>query len=164
MLSEKKLNGLDTFDLAILRQLQRDGRLTSAELGERIGLSASAAHRRVKLLEQAGVITGYTAILSDEAVGRPSTVFVAVTLQDQRQETLDRFERALSQYPEITECYLIAAESDYLLKVMVPAEDGYERIHRDVLSALPGVRRVVSQFAIRPVFRRNTAPPRMATR
>lgn len=148
---------LDTFDTAILEHLQRDGRLTSAELGERIGLSASATHRRVKLLEQAGVIAGYTALLSAEAQGRPSTVFVAVTLADQRQETLDRFERALARHPEVTECYLIAAESDYLLKVMVPADDRYERIHRDILSALPGVRRVISQFAIRPVFRRS--PP-----
>lgn len=150
----------DRFDAAILALLQQDGRLTSQELGEKIGLSSSAAHRRVKLLEQAGVISGYAAQLSEEAMGRPSTVFVAVTLEDQRQETLGRFERSLSAYPEVIECYLMASESDYLLKVMVPAGDAYERIHRDILSMLPGVRRVVSQFAIRAVFRRSALPVR----
>jgi DNA-binding Lrp family transcriptional regulator len=144
----------DDLDRKILACLSVDGRLTSAELGERVGLSPSAAHRRVKLLEAGGMIRGYRALLSRDAQGNPSTVFVSVTLRDQSRDTLVRFEAALARCPEVREAHLMSGESDYLLKVAVRADDGYERIHRDVLAALPGVQRLVSQFSIRHVVER----------
>jgi len=144
----------DEMDQKIIACLAEDARLTGAELGERVGLSPSAAHRRVKLLEAAGLIRGYRAILSREAQGNPSIVFVAVTLKDQSRDTLLRFESALMRCPEVREAHLMSGESDYLLKVAVRSDDGYERIHRDVLAALPGVQRLVSQFSIRNVVER----------
>ena len=145
---------LDDFDHKILIELERDGVLTAAALAERIGLSASACHRRVKAMEAAGVIEGYAAILSDAALGRSATVFVAEALEDQRQETMSRFERAVAQCREVQDCHLMTGESDYLLRIVISDDDRYERVHQQTLSRLPGVRRLVSNFTIRTVFRR----------
>lgn len=142
---------LDTTDRKIVALLNRDSDLTSARLGERVGLSPSAAHRRVKLLEAAGLITGYRARLSPEARGNPSTVFVSVTLKDQAQETLTQFEAAIRRCRDIEEAHLMSGEFDYLLKASVCADDSFERVHREVLARLPGVLRLVSHFAIRTV-------------
>ena len=100
-------------------------------------------------LEQQGLICGYRARLSRGARGNPSTVFVSVTLTDQRQATMMAFEQALESTAQVTEAHLMSGESDYLLKVLVREDDSYERIHREVLSALPGVHRLVTQFTIR---------------
>ncbi len=145
---------LDDFDHKILIELERDGVLTAAALAERIGLSASACHRRVKAMEAAGVIEGYAAILSEKALGRSATVFVAVTLEDQRRETMAKFERAVALCREVQDCHLMTGESDYLLRIVIADDDRYERIHQETLSRLPGVRRLVSNFTIRTVFRR----------
>lgn len=145
---------LDDFDHKILIELERDGAMTAAVLAERVGLSPSACHRRVKALEAAGVIEGYAAILSEKAMGRSATVFVAVTLEDQRRETMAKFERAVAQCREVQDCHLMTGESDYLLRIVIRDDDRYERIHQDTLSRLPGVRRLVSNFTIRTVFRR----------
>lgn len=143
---------IDPIDRQILAALGRDGALTSSALGVLVGLSASAAHRRVKLLEAGGLIAGYRARLSREARGNPTTVFVSVTLKDQTQPTLVRFEDALRGCAVIVQAHLMSGESDYLLEVPVSAEDSFERIHREVLARLPGVQRLVSQFSIRTVF------------
>jgi DNA-binding Lrp family transcriptional regulator len=140
---------MDRIDRKILDLLAGDSRLTGEQLGEHVGLSPSAAHRRVKALEESGAILGYRARLSHAARGNPSTVFVHVTLTDQRQATMLAFEDALAQTPQVVETYLMSGESDYLLKVLVRSDDSYERIHREILSALPGVQRLVSQFTIR---------------
>ncbi|WP_010185974.1 Lrp/AsnC family transcriptional regulator [Sphingomonas sp. PAMC 26605] len=140
---------MDTIDSKIIAQLGRESGLTSEALGERVGLSPSAAHRRVKTLEQQGLILGYRARLSRAARGNPSTVFVSVTLTDQRQATMQQFEQALERTHQVNEAHLMSGESDYLLKVLVRDDDSYERIHREVLSALPGVHRLVTQFTIR---------------
>jgi DNA-binding Lrp family transcriptional regulator len=145
---------LDPFDHKILLALERDGALTSAALAERVGLSPSACHRRVKAMEVAGVIEGYAAILSEKALGRGATVFVAVTLENQRSETMAKFERAVALCREVQDCHLMTGESDYLLRIVLADDDGYERVHRETLSKLPGVRRLVSNFTIRTVFRR----------
>jgi Lrp/AsnC family transcriptional regulator, leucine-responsive regulatory protein len=145
---------LDEFDHKILIELERDGVLTAAALSERVGLSPSACHRRVKALEAAGVIEGYAAILSEKALGRSATVFVAVTLEDQRRETMAKFERAVAQCRDVQDCHLMTGESDYLLRIVIADDDRYERIHQETLSRLPGVRRLVSNFTIRTVFRR----------
>jgi len=142
----------DSTDRKVIACLREDASMTTTVLAERIGLSPSAAHRRVKLLEQAGLIQGYRARLSREARGNPSTVYVAVTLKDQRQETLVRFEEALKRCSDVIEAHLMSGESDYLLKIGVLATDSYERVHRDVLARLPGVQRLVSQFSIRPII------------
>ena len=141
----------DRFDLKILRLLHDDATLTSAAIGGRVGLSPSAAHRRVKLLEAGGLIVGYRARLSRRARGDPTTVFVSVTLKDQTQETLERFEAAVRRCPEVHEAHLMTGESDYVLKVAVRVDDSFERLHRDVLARLPGVQRLVSHFSIRAV-------------
>ena len=140
---------MDGIDRKILDLLAQDSRLTGEQLGERVGLSPSAAHRRVKALEENGAILGYRARLSAAARGNPSTVFVQVTLTDQRQATMLAFESAMANTPQIVEAYLMSGQSDYLIKVLVREQDSYERIHREILSALPGVQRLVSQFTIR---------------
>ncbi|WP_066528716.1 Lrp/AsnC family transcriptional regulator [Erythrobacter sp. CCH5-A1] len=140
---------MDRIDRTILELLAADSRLTGEQLGERVGLSPSAAHRRVKALEETGAILGYRARLSRAARGNPSTVFVQVTLTDQRQATMLAFEDALARTREVAEAHLMSGQSDYLVKVLVPGDDSYERIHREILSALPGVQRLVSQFTIR---------------
>ena len=142
---------LDAIDRKILQALSLDSDVTAARLGERVGLSPSAAHRRVKLLETAGYISGYRARLSAPARGDPTIVFVSVTLKDQAQETLSRFEDAIRRNPDIAEAHLMSGESDYLLKVPVRSEDSFERVHRDTLARLPGVQRLVSHFTIRSV-------------
>jgi len=144
----------DAIERRILTQLALDSSLTSAELGERVGLSASAAHRRVAALRESGTITGYRAVLSREARGDPSTVLVNVTLKDQRRETMAAFEAEIADCPEVTHCFLMGGEADYLLHVEVRRDDRYERIHRETLSQLPGVARLASHFVIREVVRR----------
>jgi DNA-binding Lrp family transcriptional regulator len=140
---------MDRIDRRILDLLTADARLTGEQIGERVGLSPSAAHRRVKALEESGAILGYRARLSRAARGNPSTVFVQVTLTDQRQATMLAFEAALARTEQVAEAYLMSGPSDYLVKVLVRDDDSYERIHREILSALPGVQRLVSQFTIR---------------
>ncbi len=140
---------MDRIDSKILAQLQVESGLTHEQLGARVGLSASAAHRRVKALEASGALLGYRARLSHAARGHPSTVFVQVTLIDQRQATMMAFEAALERTAQVAEAYLMSGQSDYLLKVLVRSDESYERVHREILSALPGVQRLVTQFTIR---------------
>ena len=153
-MSEKSPSRIDAFDQKILFELERDGMMTAASLAERVGLSPSACHRRVKALEAMGVIEGYAAILSETALGRSATIFVAVTLENQKQETMAAFERAVAKCREVQDCHLMTGESDYLLRIVIADDDRYERVHQDTLSRLPGVRRLVSNFTIRTVFRR----------
>lgn len=143
---------MDAIDRKILDALAHDSALTSERLGERVGLSPSAAHRRVRLLEEGGMILGYRAQLSRAARGNPSTIFASVTLVDQRRATLDAFEAALLRCPVVFEAHLMSGESDYLLKVEIGADESYERVHRDILAALPGVQRLVTQFSIKAVL------------
>tara|TARA_R110000744_G_scaffold220833_4_gene339824 strand:+ start:54224 stop:54700 length:477 start_codon:yes stop_codon:yes gene_type:complete len=149
---------LDDVDVAILTELQEHGRLTNSELAERAGLSASACHRRVKALETSGVIDRYVAILSEKALGRGITVYVQVTLDNQKRETLVAFETAVEAVPEVMECYLMSGDADYLIRVLVRDANDYEHVHREILSSLPGVARLVSSFTIRRVFSRTTMP------
>lgn len=148
------MKSTDAIDRRILASLSLDSDVTSAELGDRVGLSASAAHRRVAQLREAGLIAGYRAILSQEARGHPTIVLVSVTLRDQRQETMEAFEREVVRVPEVRECYLMSGEADYQLHVEVGQRDTFERVHREQLSRLPGVTRLASHFVIRPVVTR----------
>ncbi|TGY88161.1 Lrp/AsnC family transcriptional regulator [Marinicauda algicola] len=149
---------LDAVDRAILDQLQREGRLANAELAERVGLSASACHRRVKALEAAGVIERYVALVDPEAVGRRLMVVALVTLENQKRETMVAFERAVAEVEEVTECSLMTGAEDYVLRVVVRDARDYERVHRERLSGLPGVARLVSNIVMRRVFARTALP------
>ena len=144
-----KISRMDRIDRNILAKLAKNSALTSEQLGGEVGLSPSAAHRRVRALEAAGMILGYRARLSREARGNPSTMFVQVTLIDQRQATMLSFEREIERTVLISEAWLLSGESDYLLKLLVPEGDSYERVHREILSVLPGVLRLVTQLTLR---------------
>lgn len=148
----------DSTDLRILDTLQREGRISNADLAERVNLSASACHRRVQRLEEEGLISGYVALLEARRMGRGTMVFVEITLTGQAEELLDAFERAVALVPEVLECHLMAGSADYLLKVAVADTDDFASIHRRALSALPGVRGMQSSFVLRTV-RQSTALP-----
>ena len=142
---------LDAVDVAILSVLQHDGRITNAELADRVNLSPSATLRRTRALEDAGVIDGYVALIGAAAVGRPTSVFVEISLSSQREDELDAFEAAIRETPEVMECHLMAGDADYLVKVQCADVADYERIHRQHLTRLPSVARVHSSFALRVV-------------
>jgi DNA-binding Lrp family transcriptional regulator len=142
---------MDTIDRNIIRALQRDGRMSNAELATTVGLSPSACLRRVQQLEARKVIRGYTALVADSSTGEGSVVIVQITLDRQTEDFLDRFEAAVRKYPEIRECYLMTGDADYLLRVEMQEASDYETIHKDVLSRLPGVARIKSSFAIKRV-------------
>jgi Lrp/AsnC family leucine-responsive transcriptional regulator len=142
---------LDGIDHSILHLLQDDGRLTNADLAERIGLSPSACHRRVRRLESDGIIEGYAAVLNRELVGRGVSVFVEISLESQREELLDSFEEAVAQIPHVMSCHLMAGNADYLVHVTCADVADYETIHREHIAVLPGVTSVRSSFAIRTV-------------
>jgi Lrp/AsnC family leucine-responsive transcriptional regulator len=123
-----------------------------------VGLSASACHRRVRALEAAGVIERYVALLDAEQVGRGLVVIVLATLENQKRETLEAFERAVEGVEEVMECYLMTGAEDYLLRLLVRDARDYERVHRERLSGLPGVARLISNIAMRRVFTRTAIP------
>ena len=151
---------LDRTDRTILAALQQDGRLANVTLAARVNLSESACLRRVRALEQAGVIDRYVALLKQSAVGLPDSVFVEVSLTREQQEDLDAFENAVRKLPEVMECYLMSGEYDYLLRVVVANTADYERIHRENITRLPGVARVRSGFALRTVTKHTDLPIR----
>ncbi len=144
---------LDPTDRRILTVLQREGRITNAELSERVNLSPSACHRRTQRLEEEGYIAGFVALLDPRKLGRNTTVFVEITLEGQAEELLDAFEREVAKIPDILECHLMAGSADYLLKMMVEDTEDFARIHRQFLSRLPGVRQMQSSFALRTVLK-----------
>ncbi len=150
---------LDDIDRRVLEQLQRDGRLSNAELAERVGLSSSPCWRRVKALEAAGVIKGYVAVVDAKAVGLPVNVFVNVSLSTQVEAALQRFEKAVRQRPEVMECYLMTGDSDYLLRVVVPDLEAYERFVMD-FTKIAGIAQIRSSFALRPVKQGSALPVR----
>ena len=143
---------LDHTDRRILHLLQREGRITNAELAERINLSASACHRRVQRLEAQGMIAGYVALLDHRKAGKPSTVFVEIKLNSQSDEVLEAFERGVARIPDILECHLMAGQADYLLKLVVADTEDFARIHRQYLARLPGVAQMQSSFSLRSVL------------
>lgn len=142
---------MDRLDLTILRELQRDSRQPIAEIAERAGLSLSACHRRIKLLESAGAIDGYGARLNAKALGLQIEVFAEISLVSQHHSALEKFERAVLRHEEILECKLTTGASDYILRIIARDVADYDRIHRNVLSDLPGVASMRSIFALRTI-------------
>jgi Lrp/AsnC family transcriptional regulator, leucine-responsive regulatory protein len=149
---------IDDRDRAILRELMRDGRLTNADLAERVHLSPSACLRRVRALEESGLIAGYAMLLDPAAAGLPGAAFISVTLDQQGRAALDRFEAQVRRHPEIIECYLLAGAADYLLRVAYRDAHDFERIHTEIITRLPGVSRVQSTMTLRTV-KKTTALP-----
>ena len=137
-----RMDEIDDRDRAILRELMREGRLSNVELSEKVHLSPSACLRRVRILEESGLIAGYVMLLDPIAAGLAGAAYVSVTLDQQGRATLDRFEADVRRHPEIIECYLLAGAADYLLRVAFRDARDFERIHTDILTQLPGVSRV----------------------
>lgn len=148
---------LDEIDRKILRELRRDGRIANSQLAERIGLSASPCWNRVRQMEEAGVIEGYTVLLNQQALGVPDTVMIEVTLDRHDDDTFERFGQALADMPEVLEAYLLTGEYDYLIKVAVAGTAGYEEFLRRRLYKLPGLRHSRSTFVLR-VLKRSYSP------
>ena len=153
-----RIDDLDDRDRAILRALMEDGRLTNVELAEKVHLSPSACLRRVRTLEESGLIQGYVMLLDPVAAGLAGAAYVSVTLEQQGRAILDRFESQVRRHPEIIECYLLAGAADYLLRVAFRDARDFERIHTDILTQLPGVSRVQSTLTLRTV-KKTTALP-----
>ena len=149
---------LDRQDRRILRELQVDARLSNAALAAQVGLSESACLRRVRLLEQAGVIERYTAVLSPSKVGVTVSFIIRITLKGQTDRDLGAFEQAVAAVPEVTECDLTTGESDYVLRVVARSAEDFERLHSKVLTKLPGVARVDSSFVLRSVVKNAVLP------
>ena len=149
---------LDSTDRRILTVLQKNGRISNAELSERVNLSPSACHRRVQRLEQDGYIRGYVAMCDPKRLGKATTVFVEITLSGQADELLEAFEREVALVPEVLECHLMAGKSDYILKVVAEDTEEFARIHRQKLARLPGVLGMQSSFALRTVFKTTALP------
>jgi Lrp/AsnC family leucine-responsive transcriptional regulator len=141
------MRDLDEIDRRILLELQRDGRVSNQDLADRVGLSPSPCLRRVRLLEEAGVIAGYRAVVDQEAVGLPITAFVRITLETHGQDVVERVEEQIRQTAEIVEAYLLAGDQDYLLKVTIGSFSSYETFVRTRLRTIPGLASIETTFA-----------------
>jgi Lrp/AsnC family leucine-responsive transcriptional regulator len=148
----------DRFDRAILAELQKDGRISNVQLAGKVNLSESACLRRVRALEQGGLIQRYVALLDQKKVGLSGTVFVHIALRREEQSELAAFEKAVKDIPQVMECYLMTGEFDYLLRVVVSDMADFEKLHNEALTRLPGVARVNSSVAIRTVTKRTELP------
>jgi len=145
------MESLDAIDRKILGLLQEDGRITMQALADRVGLSLSPCHRRVKLLEERGVISRYVALVDPKALELKVSVFVSIRLARQREEDLRRFEKAISTWREVLECYLMTGNRDYLLRVVVPDLAAYEAFLKTRLTRVDGIASIESSFALAQV-------------
>lgn len=142
---------IDLIDRKILRILQADGRIANATLADRVGMSPSSCLRRVRLLEESGLIAGYAMRLNAKAAGLPGNAFVQITLDGQGRRVLDAFEAAILKVPEVLACHLVAGAADYLVHVVYRDSNDLERIHAEILTKLPHVVRLQSIITLRTV-------------
>lgn len=149
---------MDAVDRKILAELQREGRISNAELAERVSLSPSPCLRRVRRLEETGIITGYTAILDRGALGYGFQVFVAVEMSDERRSVLIELEERIAALPEVLAAFRLFGNPDYLLIVGCADAEVYEQFYSTTLSTLPGVQRVTSYMVMKTVKRTPGAP------
>lgn len=149
---------MDEKDLQIIRELQNDGRLTNQELAERVNLSPSPCLRRLRRLEETGVIKGYTALIDQKAFGLPLTVFVRVRLERHTEDGVKAFEARIRGIDAILDCYLTTGGADYILRVVVPSLDDYETFVRKELHALPGLQSIDTSFAFGVVKQSHVYP------
>jgi Lrp/AsnC family leucine-responsive transcriptional regulator len=149
---------LDAIDRKIIAALQQDGRQSIADLAAKVGLSASPCHRRVGILESAGVIDRYIAVVDQKSVGLPVSVFVSIKLASQKEEALTAFAQAIRNWPEVLECYLMTGPRDYLLRVVAADLESYERFLKRKLTRLDGIASIESSFALEQVKYTNVLP------
>jgi Lrp/AsnC family leucine-responsive transcriptional regulator len=156
---------LDSFDLKILAELQKDGGLSNYELAERVGLSASPCSRRVRQLEDAGVIVERSVRLDPRALGLDLTALIYIRMDRHTPERFEQFEAAVRGYPEVQECYLITGqEADYQLKITVPNMDEYQRFLLNKITRIEGVIGVHSSFVLRKAIDTTALPLAYARR
>ena len=153
---------LDSIDQRILTLLQDEGRLSNVELSERVGLTPAPCLRRVRALEQSGVIRKYAALVDPHAVDLGVTVFAQITLDQQVKSRLEGFEQAMRERPEVMDCYLMTGDADYLLRIVLPDVEAYERFLNEALTRVTGVASIKSSFALRQV-KYSTALPLAAS-
>lgn len=149
---------LDEIDRRLLRALQQDGRLTATELAEKVGLTTSPCLRRLRMLENSGIIRGYTALVDQLKIGLPISVFVSIKLDRQSEEAMQRFEAAVRRCPEVLECYLMTGPRDYLLRVVASDLADYERFVKSTLTRIEGIANIESSFALGQVKHSNALP------
>lgn len=152
------MHKLDSTDRRILAALQKDGRMSLADLSTHAGLSPSPCLRRIRIMEKAGVISRYVAVLDQNVVGLPVSVFVSVRLERQREDALDKFSKAIARWPEVLECYLMTGSRDYLLRVVAADLAAYERFLKDKLTRLDCISSIESSFALKQVKYTNVLP------
>ena len=146
------MSGLDAIDRHIIRVLRANARISNTKLAEAVGLSPSACLRRINILEQSGAIRGYTVLTGNTSGEEGIAVIVQITLDRQTEDYLNRFEVAVRKHSEIRECFLMTGGADYFVRVEIESAGDFERVHKDILSKLPGVSRIHSSFAIRNVL------------
>ena len=144
---------MNRIDRSILLRLQADSSRPLSRLADEVGLSPSACHRRIKLMEEAGMIAGYSARLDRNVLGLNILLFVSVSLISQANEALEAFEKEVRNVPEVVSCHLLAGRADYLMQLTVADMAEFERIHREKLSRLPGVATMTTSFSLRTVKR-----------
>ena len=149
---------LDAIDRRILEHLQDNARISNVDLAARVGISASPCWRRVRELEESGVISNYVTLIDAASVGLTVSVFVNVSLERQVERELDVFQNAIRERPEVMECYLMTGEADFLLRVVVPDLMAYERFLMDHLTRVPGIASIRSSFALKQVKYRTALP------
>ena len=152
------MDALDTIDLKIIACVQNDGRITINDLAERVGLSPSPCARRLRILEEKGIIKGYTATIDQAKVGLPVSAFASIKLERQREEDLDRFSRAVAGWPEVVDCYLMTGQRDYLLRIVVRDLQAYEHFIKSKLTRLEGVASIETSFALSQIKRSEVLP------
>ena len=149
---------LDAIDRRILEHLQDNARISNVDLAARVGISASPCWRRVRELEESGVISHYVTLIDAASVGLTVSVFVNVSLEKQVERELEVFQNAIRERPEVMECYLMTGEADFLLRVVVPDLMAYERFLMDHLTRVPGIASIKSSFALKQVKYRTALP------
>lgn len=149
---------LDHIDRRILAALQRDGRMQNVDLAQQVGLSPSSCLRRVRLLEQAGVIERYVALLDPAKVGAGFTVFARVWLTGQDVATVDHFNAAILKLPQVVECHLMAGDCDFLLRIVAADLDAYRRFQIEHLTRIKGVQSVKTEIPMQKVKQASELP------
>ena len=149
---------LDETDYKILHHLQNNGRISNAELADRVALSPSPCLRRVKLLEEKGIIERYVAIVNPKLIGLSVNVVISVSLQSQEQSQLKVFQQRIAECEEVMECYLMTGGSDYMLRVVVPDIEHFEHFLVDKLTSIPGISNIQSSFALKQLVYRTELP------
>ncbi|MGU3493072.1 Lrp/AsnC family transcriptional regulator [Xanthobacteraceae bacterium A53D] len=149
---------LDAIDVKIIRVLQTDGKISLGSLADQVGLSASPCARRVRILEEAGIIKGYSAIIDQKKAGLPISAFASIKLERQREEDLDRFAQAVATWPEVVDCYLMTGQRDYLMRIVARDLEAYEEFLKQKLTRLDGVASIETSFALGQIKRSEALP------